>query len=175
MTAPGSSPHRRFPRNISGADISAEVIGGLILAGILAVAGAIWAGLNLTNDEGASPTSSSSLAPTSTLASTSSLAPTSTLAGLTFPETTGGETHTWTDYTTGGGEPGEVIPSRTTVAVRCRVEGLLLENGNAWWYRIASDPWSDGFYASADAFYNNGQTSGSLGPTPFVDESVPLC
>ena len=36
-------------------------------------------------------------------------------------------------------------------------------------------PWNDSYYASADAFYNNGQTSGSLNGTPFVDPSVPVC
>ena len=30
-------------------------------------------------------------------------------------------------------------------------------------------------YASADAFYNNGHTSGSLTGTPFVDNNVPNC
>ena len=42
-------------------------------------------------------------------------------------------------------------------------------------YRIASAPWSGSYYVSADAFYNNGQTSGSLVGTPFVDSNVPNC
>lgn len=43
------------------------------------------------------------------------------------------------------------------------------------WYRIASSPWSNQLYVSADAFYNNGQTYGSLIGTPFVDPSVANC
>ena len=31
------------------------------------------------------------------------------------------------------------------------------------------------FYVSADAFYNNSETSGTLKDTPFVDPSVPAC
>ncbi len=41
------------------------------------------------------------------------------------------------------------------------------------WYRIASAPWNDGYYTSADAFYNNGRNVGSLAGTPYVDTSVP--
>jgi hypothetical protein len=40
---------------------------------------------------------------------------------------------------------------------------------------VASSPWSDAFYVTADAFYNNGQTSGSLVGTPFVDPAVRAC
>lgn len=35
-------------------------------------------------------------------------------------------------------------------------------NGNDWWYRIGSAPWNGDYFASADAFFNNGQTSGPL-------------
>jgi hypothetical protein len=50
-----------------------------------------------------------------------------------------------------------------------------VQDGNTWWYRIASPPWSDAFYVSADAFYNNGSVSGSLIGTPFVDPLVRDC
>jgi len=50
------------------------------------------------------------------------------------------------------------MPTQTAVVVPNRVE-----SGNG------------GYYASADAFYNNGQTSGSLHGTPFVDNNVPNC
>lgn len=46
---------------------------------------------------------------------------------------------------------------------------------NTWWYRIASSPWNSSYYVSADAFYNNGRTSGSLSGTPFVDPAVRGC
>jgi hypothetical protein len=53
--------------------------------------------------------------------------------------------------------------------------GFKVADGDTWWYRITSSPWSDQYYVSADAFYNNGQTSGTLIGTPFVDMSVPSC
>jgi hypothetical protein len=93
----------------------------------------------------------------------------------TFAETTGGVTHTWTNYANAGGSAGPVIPSNATVQVACRVTGFRVADGDAWWYRIASDPWNGAYYASADAFYNNGQTRGSLHGTPFVDEGVRPC
>jgi hypothetical protein len=95
--------------------------------------------------------------------------------GPTRPETTGGWVNTWTDYRSAGGDQGESIPPFTTVDVGCRVEGFAVESGNTWWYRLAAPPNNDRFFASADGFYNNGQTSGSLVGTPFVDDAVPLC
>ncbi|MBZ5735416.1 hypothetical protein K8Z61_13000 [Nocardioides sp. TRM66260-LWL] len=90
-------------------------------------------------------------------------------------ETSGSEVHTWSDYRTAGGRPGVTMDVHRTVEITCRVEGFAVQDGNTWWYRIRTAPWSDEFYGSADAFYNNGSTSGSLHGTPFVDESVPLC
>jgi hypothetical protein len=55
------------------------------------------------------------------------------------------------------------------------VRGFEVADGNTWWYRLASNPWDNGYYVSADAFYNNGRTSGPLIETPFIDESVPEC
>jgi lysophospholipase L1-like esterase len=95
--------------------------------------------------------------------------------GPTYAETTGGLTHTWTDYTSAGGNQGPSIPNYTTVQIACKVSGFRVADGNTWWYRIASSPWNSSYYASADAFYNNGQTSGSLQGTPFVDPNVPDC
>lgn len=93
----------------------------------------------------------------------------------TYSETTGGVTHTWTDYTDAGGTEGLEIRSVTTISITCRVQGLAVQDGNTWWYRIASSPWGGRFYASADAFYNNGRRSGSLINTPYFDASVPIC
>jgi hypothetical protein len=90
-------------------------------------------------------------------------------------ETTGGPTNTWTNYSDAGGTEGPTIPSNTTVVITCRVQGFAVADGNTWWYEVGSSPWSDTYYASADAFYNNGQTSGSLIGTPFVDSSIPVC
>jgi hypothetical protein len=100
--------------------------------------------------------------------------PTSTPAS-TYAETTGGITNTWSDYADAGGTEGPAIPADTTVQVSCRTSGFTVSDGNPWWYLISSSPWSDNYYASADAFYNNGQTSGSLQGTPFFDPGVPTC
>ena len=84
-------------------------------------------------------------------------------------------THTWTNYSNAGGNQGPSIATSQTVQIACKVTGFRVADGDTWWYRIASSPWSGAYYASADAFYNNGQTSGSLHGTPFVDNAVPSC
>jgi len=118
-----------------------------------------------------SPTPSAPSSPTPTGSSPTP----SPSAPQTYAETTGGVTHTWTNYTNAGGYEGQIIPSNTTVQIACKVTGFRVEDGNTWWYRIASSPWNGSYYASADAFYNNGETSGSLLGTPFVDSAVPNC
>lgn len=90
-------------------------------------------------------------------------------------ETTGGVTHTWSNPANAGGTQGPTIQGGQTVGIACKLQGFKVANGNPWWYRIASAPWNSQFYASADAFYNNGQTSGSLAGTPWVDPNVPDC
>ena len=93
----------------------------------------------------------------------------------TYAETAGGVAHTWTNYTNAGGTEGPSIASNQTVQIACWVTGFRVADGNTYWYRIASSPWNNAYYVSADAFYNNGATSGSLIGTPFVDPSVPSC
>ena len=93
----------------------------------------------------------------------------------TRAETTGGLAHTWTDYKNAGGTAGPTIGPNVTVGIECRTTGWMAPNGNNWWYRIGDNPWNGNYYVSADAFYNNGATSGSLKGTPFVDPAVPEC
>lgn len=93
----------------------------------------------------------------------------------TYAETTGSVVHTWSDYSDAGGAEGPEMPSNDTVQIACKVSGFTVADGNTWWYRIASSPWNGAYYGSADAFYNDGATSGSLLGTPFVDPSVPNC
>ncbi len=93
----------------------------------------------------------------------------------TWPETPGSVVHTWTDYADAGGAEGSSIPSEQTVDVSCKVQGFAVADGDTWWYRISSAPWDNQYYGSADAFYNNGHTGGSLIGTPFVDPNVPDC
>ena len=90
-------------------------------------------------------------------------------------ETTGGPAQTWANYSHAGAAEGPTIPAFTTVSVSCRVTGFRVADGDTWWYLVSSAPWNNVFYVSADPFYNNGETSGSLSGTPFVDPSVPIC
>jgi serine/threonine protein kinase len=126
----------------------------------------------VTQTSPAAELTSSSPAPAPVPATSTSASPS---RPATHAETTGGVTHTWTDYSDAGGSEGASIPTNATVQIACKVTGFKVADGNTWWYRIASSPWSDAYYASADAFYNNGQTSGSLSGTPFVDPNVPNC
>jgi hypothetical protein len=100
---------------------------------------------------------------------------TPTVPAGSYAETVGGVTHTWTDYLHAGGTQGLSIQTGQAVGVSCKISGFAVANGNTWWYQVASSPWNGTYYASADAFYNNGQTSGSLLGTPFVDPNVPDC
>ena len=106
---------------------------------------------------------------------------TTTAAQTTYAERAGGVAHTWTDYQDAAGEEdaggteGSSIAAQQTVQITCKTAGFQVADGNTWWYEIASSAWNNQYYASADAFYNNGQTSGSLQGTPFVDPAVPNC
>jgi hypothetical protein len=121
------------------------------------------------------PEAPAPLAPASPIPTAPASPPPSPAPPATWSETTGGVTHTWTNYTNAGGYEGPTIPSHTTVQIACKLPGFAVADGNTWWYRIASGPWNGAYYASADAFYNNGATSGSLLGTPFVDPSVTNC
>ena len=90
-------------------------------------------------------------------------------------ETAGGLARTWSNPKIAGGRAGKMIARRQTVRVECRVRGFKVSDGDIWWYRLASKPWNGRFYATADAFYNNGKTSGELAKTPLVDRAVPRC
>ncbi len=125
------------------------------------------------HDDAPAVTTSTTSAPTPTPATPPVYEPTP--SAVTYPQTTGGAANTWTNYSNAGGTQGPTIPSNATVEIACKVRGFTVEDGNPWWYRIASSPWDDRFYVSADVFYNNGATSGSLRGTPFVDTSVPDC
>jgi len=88
-------------------------------------------------------------------------------------ETPGGAANTWTNYSNAGGTQGATIASHQTVQIACKLTGFRVADGKHLVYQIASSPWNNGFYVSADAFYNNGATSGSLIGTPFVDPRYP--
>ena len=79
------------------------------------------------------------------------------------------------DYQDAGGTEGPEIEDNQTVQITCRATGWTAPDGNNWWYEIASAPWSNNYWVLADAFYNNGETSGPLTGTPFYDPNVPVC
>jgi hypothetical protein len=105
----------------------------------------------------------------------SSGSPGGSKSGPTYSETPGSVVHTWTNYSDAGGTEGPEIPSNETVQIACKVPGFAVADGDTWWYQIASSPWNGTYYGSADAFYNNGATSGSLIGTPLFDPNVPDC
>jgi hypothetical protein len=92
----------------------------------------------------------------------------------TWTETTGTPAHTWADpvQLTGAGTP---LGPRQSVQVLCRVRGYVVQDGDPWWYRLASSPWNGRYYATSDAFYNDGATSGPVDDGVVVDEQVPIC
>jgi hypothetical protein len=127
--------------------------------------------LNTPFFDPAVPVCGSSPTMTPTTTTTTTTAP----ASVTYAETTGSVAHTWTDYQDAGGTEGQEIASNETVQVTCRASGFAVADGNTWWYEVASSPWSNVYWVSADAFYNDGATSGSLLNTPFFDPAVPVC
>ncbi|HTU27823.1 MAG TPA: hypothetical protein VMF07_00465 [Solirubrobacteraceae bacterium] len=90
-------------------------------------------------------------------------------------EVSGGVAHTWSDPQLAGGRSGPEIMPHQAVMIACRLKGFKVPDGNVWWYLLASPPWSQRYYATADTFYNNGRTSGSLRGSAFVDPKVARC
>ena len=184
--APSPTPSTGSGAQVAGPSALQPAAGGATLqpaegAGALQPA----AGSSTLNNAGSvssSSASASSTAPSSTPPPAATTTPTVASPPLppppapaTYAETVGGVSHSWTDYSNAGGTEGPSIAAYQTVEIACKVTGFQVADGNTWWYRIASSPWNDQYYVSADAFYNNGETSGSLHGTPFVDPAVPNC
>jgi hypothetical protein len=62
------------------------------------------------------------------------------------------------------------------VDVSCKVYAPLIQSANpdGYWYRIASAPWSNNYYAVANTFWN-GDVPGQTPYTHFTDWAVPNC
>jgi hypothetical protein len=62
------------------------------------------------------------------------------------------------------------------VEVRCKVYApqIVSANPNGYWYRIASPPWSNAYYAVANTFWN-GDIPGQRPYVHFTDWAVPNC
>ena len=127
------------------------------------VGGTSGSGSSSSSGSASDPSSNSSGAGLSGSTSSGSTSSGSTSAPApTFAETSGGVVHTWSNYSNAGGTEGPEIPPNDTVQILCAVTGFTVADGNTWWYQVASSPWNGTYYASADAFYNNSATSGSL-------------
>jgi hypothetical protein len=90
-------------------------------------------------------------------------------------EVAGGLAHTWSDPRQAGGRQSRPLRGGERVTIACRMRGFAVQDGDVWWYRLADAPWSGSYYATADAFYNNGRTSGSLIGSRLVDLRIPVC
>ncbi|MBK6872320.1 MAG: cutinase family protein [Kineosporiaceae bacterium] len=71
---------------------------------------------------------------------------------------------------------GPRVAAMSTVQVSCRVYAPAIASANpdGWWYRIASFPWSNQYYAVANTFWN-GDIPGRLPYTHNTDFGVPVC
>lgn len=90
-------------------------------------------------------------------------------------ETTGTPAHTWANPSNPGVHAGPPLGPREAVSVSCRVRGYVVSDGDPWWYRLAGKDWHNDFYATSDAFYNNGQINGPVDNGIIVDDQVALC
>ncbi|HET9691213.1 MAG TPA: fibronectin type III domain-containing protein, partial [Acidimicrobiales bacterium] len=81
--------------------------------------------------------------------------------------------NTFQDYHNASG-PGPAIAAGQTVQVSCKVYDPTIASSNpdGYWYRIASSPWNNGYYATANTFLNGGGTTTNVVNT---DMSVPNC
>lgn len=126
------------------------------------VAGAVALGLTLSGGE---PTSKAER----TVARAKQLS-------TTYVQRTGSSARTWSDFTIAGGKAGPPINGPRSVRVTCRVRGFDVGHGNDWWYLVASAPWRNRYFATADAFFNQRRTQGvDFRKTRFVDPAVPRC
>lgn len=123
----------------------------------------------------ATPTPRPTPSPTPSPSPTPTPTPTATPVPPHYESTSSGGSPTFTNYSNAGGTSGQRVGAYWTIEVSCRLTGWTAPDGNNWWYRLPASPWNGAFYAPADDFYNNGQTSGSLSGTPFVDTNVPYC
>lgn len=93
----------------------------------------------------------------------------------TWIETPFTESKTFADFVNAGYPLGAILHPGQAVQVSCRVRGFVVEDGDPWWYRLASPPWDGHYYATSDVFYNTRDTSGNPINGIVVDTRVRLC
>jgi hypothetical protein len=129
----------------------------------------------------APPSNTNPAAPTSTFTPTPTPIPAPTPTPTPIPPTT------WTEQSGTHGSPtftnpynasgqGATIQAMSTVQVTCRVYAPAIASANpdGWWYKIASSPWNNSYYAVANTFWN-GDIPGHPPYTHNTDFSVPIC
>jgi hypothetical protein len=153
--------------------VLATVIGAIIAASV-AVSLAVGSSSSSHSSAHGSPTASRSAnaaAPTRTGSGTAA-AP---AVGRTWTETTFSQSKTFADYVNAGYPLGAPLGARQAVKVSCRVRGFTVQDGDPWWYRLASPPWNGQYYATSDVFYNTPNASGNPINGVIVDKRVPVC
>jgi hypothetical protein len=95
--------------------------------------------------------------------------------GGTWTETAFTRSKTFADYVNAGYPLGAPLGPGQAVKVSCRVRGFKVEDGDPWWYRLASPPWNGQYYATSDVFYNTSNTSGNPINGITVDTRVRIC
>ena len=82
---------------------------------------------------------------------------------------------TFTNPYNASGKGSRIAPYQS-VEVSCKVYAPQIQSANpdGYWYRIASSPWSDKYYAVANTFWN-GDVPGQLPYTHDTDFNVPDC
>jgi len=72
--------------------------------------------------------------------------------------------------------PGPRIEPWAFVEVSCKVYApqIVSANPDGYWYRLASSPWNDGYFAVANTFWN-GDVPGQEPYTHYTDYNVPDC
>ena len=70
---------------------------------------------------------------------------------------------------------GPRIPALATVQVSCRVDDPSIPSvsPDGWWYRIASPPWDNRYYAAANTFFNGDPLNGPYSHN--TDFHLPVC
>jgi len=113
-----------------------------------------------------------------------------TTQGVTSGEAKSGEGETGKRFTEEAGEdgastyanpytlsePGVRVEPGEEVQVVCRVYSPepASVNPDGYWYRLASAPWNENYYAPANSFWN-GDVPGQLPYTHNTDKHVPIC
>jgi hypothetical protein len=105
----------------------------------------------------ASPTASSTVGP---------------VPGRTWTETTYTQSKTFTDYLNAGYPSSALLKPRQVVQVSCRVRGFAVQDGDPWWYQLASPPRDRRHYVTSDVFYNTPSASGNPINGIVVDKRV---